>query len=75
MSAVELEHERRISPRRVARTGDMVTLTGVRGTFKVLGFRGDDVELYGGKVGRVKCLRTMSASRIARVLRRIDRAE
>lgn len=64
MSTSPLEETRRIG-NRILRKGEVVKIDGIGGgEFIILGFRGDTVEVYGGKPKKVQSIRTFSTERI-----------
>jgi hypothetical protein len=65
---VELER-RDGSARRILRAGDLVTIVGKRGLFKIQAFRGDEVDVYGGPPNR-EGLHTFKVERVGRRPRR-----
>lgn len=61
---VALEPERRAG-NRILRAGEIVCIIGERGKFKILGFRKEEVEVFGGKPNHER-LRTFTIDRIGR---------
>ncbi len=61
---VPLETDRR-SGNRILRAGETVCIVGERGKFKILGFRNNEVDVFGGPPNRER-LRTFLVGRIGR---------
>lgn len=66
--AAELER-RDTERRRILRAGDVVTITGERGLFKIQAFKGDEVDVYGGPPNRERS-RVFKIERVGRRPRR-----
>lgn len=71
-----VETERQVGPRRIVRAGDHVRVSGVRGVWRVVGFVGDALLVYGQKTPlRAPASRTFTADRLGPPVSRADLAK